>query len=565
MSVEEILRYAFERFDEYDYDNAVKAFMAAYHASSDEQQKKDIFEVINENFIEPNEEIFREAYYNNLSILSQKGNVFIDNIPKFEELRFALIPISEEIFYVWDRINLSFCGSKPLDITILKSRPSEKTYNSILIDGFSDIRMMINEIQRVEYANIYIVLRDTIIICEFFSFFVVPGLLDDFQQLYIFDRPESLMSFLYETGNYIPGILKLKDAVDYAVLFADLHNRRIHEPKKNSPLLSIGIPTYNRAKFLCRWVMNLLDLFLDEEIEIVIANNSTEENIGDYNILENIAKVDSRLNYKVFPPKSFCYSIQNIFSMPNGKFAIFSADKDEVLVEQVYEALDFLWKHGDEAGLFCFGAQESDGIYYKDSKACPPGVAGIMIGFGMSKLAGICFNMDLYRKEKILEKIGNNYCQNEYYKMYAHTVHAGFLGWKYGYGGYGGLLIKCGDAERSEFENGEYTWKYQLLEERLKQYDDEMSIVMDMNLSFEAVCIVALNFQTKIYNYLWVAYYYHKEYMESLHNWEECCQIIYEYCLDFWRKMDDKYHFVDMSELLEKVKDDYEEYLKKGY
>ena len=67
MTVEDILRYAFEKFDANEYDDAVKGFMAAYQASNDEHQKNDIYSVIFESFVMPNEEAFRDSYARNIA------------------------------------------------------------------------------------------------------------------------------------------------------------------------------------------------------------------------------------------------------------------------------------------------------------------------------------------------------------------------------------------------------------------------------------------------------------------------------------------------------------------
>ncbi|RYX87271.1 glycosyltransferase family 2 protein, partial [bacterium] len=98
------------------------------------------------------------------------------------------------------------------------------------------------------------------------------------------------------------------------------------------PLLTIGIPTYNRAKYLDRCLNSILMQFdgLEKDIELIIANNAstdyTKEIINQYSEKMKIDYYEREVNLGPDSTCSLC------FEKANGKYVWVLGD-DEYLIE----------------------------------------------------------------------------------------------------------------------------------------------------------------------------------------------------------------------------------------
>ncbi|WP_026671005.1 hypothetical protein [Butyrivibrio sp. AE3006] len=537
MSVESLLQYAFDRFDENNYDEAVKAFIAAHIASEDIGQKADIFEVVYENFIKPNEEEFKNAFSENMKILIERGILKKEDVPDFDNNSLLMVPVSDTTYYVWSKPENKFYSGQHYDFTVEDTSDVYRSIDSIIIDGFSNLKMILDVTTKERFKHEYIVLDDADSRNGFFSFFMIPGVaqqLDDAVMIFL-DRQE-LIDYLYETGNYIPRTIKSASGYDYAEDMSGLHKKRISEEKKNKPLVAITIPTFNRGKIALENVKRLQGLLYDEEVEFIICNNSSKEESEYYEEIEKLSHTDSRIKYCVKSSECFRDSLINVLEFDDAEFSLFCSDEDYLIHENFGYVLEVINKNRDQ-GVICFGVV---GVgYYLDKELYQvPGVNGLQSGFGCTYLTGICLKPDDVRKDKLIEKF-SKYKENIYYVYYTHCVYTAYLGHKSGiytpnipcfYDSVGDVLH---NKEREKLTTPP---EHVTLDNRLEQTKALIEILIGMNLTIEEILNGILSTFLNLYMRVRIAYGYYYQEMEKLYTWDAACDKIN----DLYRKLADE-------------------------
>lgn len=550
MSVTDILEYAFERFNNGEYKEAMKGFMAAHVGSENPEEKEEIFQVIFKNFIEPNEEEFRQAYEKNVEKLISDKVVSNEVVPEYEELSLYMIPISDSEYYVWDRNNDCFWGSDSISTATWNSK-AKKMFDSIIIDGFSDLRAILTEFKEYLYANSYFVLTENDARNRFFSFLMLPSILEMLpDSIHIYDDRQQLADFLYETGNYIPKTIKTINDYDYSDMMQKIHNKRLLEPKKNMPYVSIAIPTFNRGKKALENVHNLLKLLLDEEIEIVICNNSSKEQQEYYDEIEKIAEKDSRIKYKVMPSEAFEDSFVNVLKAVRTKYAILCSDEDFLINENITYALQELYEHVGY-GIISFGTDTgySDG-YYRFDKGIEkkPGSSGLQAGFGCNYITGLCVNVEYLKKSNVISEYETKYKRkNGYYNQYTHCVYMAYLGYKEGmYATNLTLFCDCNSSGKlAVYKNGTFIMEHIFVEERIKQAKEQIEILFDMGVSYEEAVNCIFFFVSRLFSLTRIGYGHYYEEMINKHSWEENCKEIAVFFDNLMEKLKKEKQFGD--------------------
>ena len=533
MSVTSLLQYAFERFDANEYDDAVKAFMAAHTASDDSEEKSDIFGVLRENFIEPNRQEFRKAYRDNIEALKARKCFNGFNSPEYGELSLDMIPVSDEKYYIWDKIGGSFWGSEPITVDF-ENKARKKLFDSIIIDGFSDMRSVIAESREYEYAHIYFVIEDEDTLNRFFSFLAIPNMSAFFKDnVHVFREREELFGYLYRTGNYIPKTIKINSDFDYAKRMEEIHRKRLQEPKKNKPFLSIGIPTLNRGKKMLENVKHLQEMVLDEEIEFVISNNSSVKETEFYDEIETLAKNDSRIKYRVMPSDSYAESVTNVLKLISSDHGLFSSDEDYLIPDRIMDVLQEVFEH-QEYGIVCFGTDAGNLDYYRFNSGfgVEPGTPGFQGGLGCNYITGLCFDMKCIRAENLIEKFASDLKdKNEYYMYYTHSVYAAYLGYHKGiYATDITLFSDSNDGKNGNvYVDGEFTYKHIFVEARIKQADDQINTIVYFQFPHDIVVNGIFYVFSRIFNLTRVAYGHYYDEMVKEHSWEENCKLISDF------------------------------------
>nr|WP_026497335.1 glycosyltransferase [Butyrivibrio sp. WCD3002] len=528
MSVESLLQYAFDRFDENNYDDAIKGFIAAHVASEDQDQKADIFGVVYENFIKPNEEEFRNAFTENIRAMIEKGIISEDDAPDYENNALLMIPVSDTVYYVWNKVENRFYSGQHYDFSYNKSEISSKAVDSIIIDGFSNLKMIIDVVAKNKYLHEYVVVEDEAIRNELFSFFMIPGVVSGLgDKIKIFYARQDLLYHLYETGNYIPRTIKCATGYDYSEDMSKLHDKRISEKKRSVPMVAITIPTFNRGKKALENVKRLQGLMYDEEVEFIICNNSSTKEVEYYDEIEKLSAQDSRIKYYVKPSEGFHQSVENVFGFSDSKYALFCSDEDYIIGENFSYVLEELAGNPD-VGVICFGVLGEDYYLREGVIRKQPGSYALQSGFGCTYISGICIKTKYIKENRLIEKF-SKFGDNVFYRYYAHCVYTAYLAHKYGL--YAPNIPIFSDSVGNVLANNESDKvteapEHVRLDQRLEQAEAQNKLLTCMNLDKETLTGCMISIFCGLIMRLRVAYGFYYDYMNKMHTWDESCEII---------------------------------------
>ena len=130
----------------------------------------------------------------------------------------------------------------------------------------------------------------------------------------------------------------------------------------SKPLVSIGLPTYNRAASLKRAVESVLAQDY-KNLELVISDNASTDETKD--ICEDYSRQDSRVRYIAQPVnKGGAANFQAVLDESRGEFFMWLADDDWLDRSYVSRCLAVLCEQSDYR-LVC-----GRGKYFKDGKFC---------------------------------------------------------------------------------------------------------------------------------------------------------------------------------------------------
>ncbi len=120
--------------------------------------------------------------------------------------------------------------------------------------------------------------------------------------------------------------------------------------KTNQPLLSICIPTFNRAEILRETLAHLAET-LDTSVDIVVSNNCSSDHTVD--VLEDFKKKWERFRYvrldkEVFMTENAIVAV----SMATGKYMYMFCDDDRVVIEGLNKAVKMMEEREDIVAVF---------------------------------------------------------------------------------------------------------------------------------------------------------------------------------------------------------------------
>ena len=120
--------------------------------------------------------------------------------------------------------------------------------------------------------------------------------------------------------------------------------------KTNQPLLSICIPTFNRAEILRETLAHLAET-LDTSIEIVVSNNCSGDHTVD--VLEDFKKKWEKFRYvRLDKEVSMMENLAVAGSMAMGKYMYLFCDDDRIIYEGLNNAVKMMEEREDILGVF---------------------------------------------------------------------------------------------------------------------------------------------------------------------------------------------------------------------
>lgn len=156
-----------------------------------------------------------------------------------------------------------------------------------------------------------------------------------------------IKAFNFETGKWV----KIKDSGELISV--------LKEREKVQPILSICIPTYNRAQYLDKCLKSIFDYIgEDKNIEVVVSDNNSEDNTKE--IVDKYMAMYS--NFKYFKNEKNVGADRNIIEALNrgtGKFIASHGDDDYFAPFSIYKIINKLYENRDCSVFYMFNRTDA--------------------------------------------------------------------------------------------------------------------------------------------------------------------------------------------------------------
>ncbi|MVX62343.1 glycosyltransferase [Clostridium chromiireducens] len=579
--------FAYFLFNVSEYEESIKMFIKAQNYG---YSKSEIKNVIWQAFIEPNINEFEGIYRKNIELLLANG--YILKALDFHELSFWLIPtLTENEYYIYDKdeelIKEKISLINKLDIYSSEISLDEFADFLIVEDwNYNSIQTYVKSITRNKKKS-YVVMKDYMKFLSLFQGMLIN--LETISDTLIFDGFDSMKEYFKGCSVYLPrNIIHLTNESELAQKTIDeIHNYRITKEgrKGDNILLSICIPSYNRGNRAYDNVIHTLQCYYDEEIEVVLSNNGSDNETKEY--YDNINKInDSRLNYFAFKEDqggtlNFC----KVCEIAQGKFVLLLSDEDLVNLNVLNNIMHMLNQGKEYLSIL---RTTGDVQQYTPSLKLAKAGSDALFTYMLTSnyMSGIIFNNEFLKKYNGIEYI-KQHLDNVACSYYPHMFWELLL-CQYG-NVQGSNMVFINEGKPEEFEEvkkkvevdnkyniSEYVPRYATIEIRLEQHKGFFHIFKDLeicqnNFSVFRAMYIKLVSKTMYLVNLSIDVFYRNTDM----NLFEIIESAYEFCIKYLDEMYDdiqkenlkKYFKRNLkkyySEDMEKIKCCYEHYKNK--
>lgn len=476
-------------------------FIMLIKAQDNGYSKDEIEKVLYQAFVEPNLKEFQDNYEANMAYLNRNSYLSIEHNLSFQELPFWLLPTGvQNEFYLYDK-----------EKQLIKEKIILYQYQQIpsvtISDAFSDFLILEewnwNNITTVTNAlknsnkSAYIIIHQ---IGKFLSC-LQGSLLADITNILIFDNHYALKEYLLTTNSILPyNIIDLSQDQSNVIknVLSDIHNTRIRKENRDGSriLLSICIPSYNRGHKAYENIIQLLQLHYNEEIEIILSNNGTQNETKPY--YEKISEIeDGRLTYFAFEEnQGYAINCCKVCELAKGEFILLLSDEDLVDFRVLSIVMDILSKSRETLSIF----RASTSSQSKQSNKIASMGEEAMLEFMLTSnyMSGIIYSNSVLKKTNGIEYVKNNISNSACF-WYPHMV------WEMMLCQYGNVqstelvLIDEGEAEKTECDEVKVNEEliipyYGTIKGRLEQHEGFTLVFKDL-----AICKQNSNILRKMY------------------------------------------------------------------
>lgn len=507
MTQEEMCTLALGEFEVGNYRTCVEHLIEAYEQDGD---KLEILNFLYQNFVYPNESEFRETYKMNYEYFWGV---------EYEDLALDFIPVSDEEFFLYDREYEVFLGILDLKELSVQKQNLKDPFSGYVFADIWDVRDILPYVRGGSEGQLfYLVTSD---VRRTAAFGKIPNLMDMFLKNTLFLQDLKVFRELFKQNLdfYIPKMIVAGESLDtLSKMINDLHKERIEsvDVQRKNILLSICIPSYNRGGYALKNVRHLLDMCYDSEIEIILSNNGSTENIEGY---EEIKKIkDSRLRYHEFDENAgFAGNVLQVLRMAQGKYAVLFSDEDLLIRGNLPYYLKILQEAGIKGVLRSSGSGTNMCKYQGGyGKLSGDRIEHIFIASNLNYLTGIFLNMETLRECDCLD-IVKSLMNYECVIFYPHNAIAVMLAYDYGVYGCGKELWMAGEDERLKGEIAASAYPiYVTLETRKKLFEDWMMVAQELfSISGKELCELYKKMGRRVWELLEVGYQYYPQYYEE--------------------------------------------------
>lgn len=533
-------------FQEEKYQDAMETFILAF----EQMEKRDeILDLLFSCFWEPNFEELKKTYEESVSQIS--------SIP-FEDLKIIFFPISDELFYLYDSEQQKFIGS--FDCSQTNYREKGMDFESVLITHCWDLREARKLVGETYPRCVFWLTNDE---NKTVSFLQLPGMLEKFWGNYLMMNSDALFKYYFEQmqDEYLPKKIISKEVDKYSDLLLSIHENRIKDMQKerNKIFLSICIPSFNRGEDAFVAVQEVLRSGYDEEIEVIVSNNGSTENVEGYQKIKDIK--DNRVRYfEAEENVGFAGNIKKLIQLAKGEYVVFQSDQDRIVSSCLPLYLNELTRNGNIFAATSYGK----GVNFP-----PPQFEGVIVDKKMV-LNGVLNQNYLtglfIHRQSIFDNGGMGLYEqlkdNSMVKFYTHiffmlTAAKG----KNIYISDQVLWIETGSVAGKAKD---FVLSYIQPAVRMKQAEDAIEMLVKVTgvYDFDLIFLAEERYE-RVFDLLKVALYHYKEdFIQAGFDWKEGCEEIYQWGLTLIKPYKD-YIFEDNLLIWKtRCREIYQNYLK---
>lgn len=330
---QELLTYAYEKFQEGCYDEALEVFVLLYNRG---YERKWILDNVYSCYVDCNYSTFYKTYKR------YKAN----ELMTYESCVLDFIPYKEGEYFIYDKREETFSGifSIPeLDHTEMALILKKNEFSPVTIEFDGRWENVFEILSEAKDRKIYAICSDLEVVM---SYFKIPELEQYLCNVRVFDDSKRYQEYLHRyTDQYLPRLVVADtDRIQvFQHILENEHEYRMSSLGRNKRniILTIGIPTHNRGNLLLERIEKLRKMPYDAEIEIVVSKNGALLYQEEYNKASQIQ--DARLLYygvdKELSPQ---VNWHNVVEHAHGKFVLFVSDEDDVILDAMEHYLKLL-------------------------------------------------------------------------------------------------------------------------------------------------------------------------------------------------------------------------------
>ena len=457
-------------------DSAIDLFRKSFEEG---YCRDEIMALLCNDFWQPNVDELKAVYETNMHRIQSKYPFIGDYYIPFENLSYMAFPVSDERFMFFNRLDNSFLGWISIEESeLVKEEPycylgafavmktvTPEVYQAVLREGYQHKSRYIYLVPvNEEYTNIQSR-------C-FYSLFMIPGIVEKCMNNVCFFSNEREVEQCFTNSNYyLPKSVYVEDVTfceSVNRVIRKEHERRITsiDESKPRPILTIGIPSYERGKLALNLVKTLLELPYDYEIEVVFSNNGSREWQLEYEALREIQ--DSRYTYFAFTENSLYHgNIAQVARLASGKWLLYLSNEDFIVEEQLSAYIEFLLEHDDVSMIRprTVNAYKTIGNAY-----APAGKKAIsLLGFRDNYLSGNTYNRRFLTNECI-EYLAEAFIDNVSYKVYTHSLYTIYMCVKGNVCEYPFAIVKEGEPEIISEQATKGALEFRYYNDRIEQW-----------------------------------------------------------------------------------------------
>ncbi len=479
--------------------------------------REEILELLLRDFWEPNREEFREAYLlQTEELLRIRKNL---TVPDFDALPYRMFPVSDTRFMVYNRKQERFLGWLCVDGELEKKRFKEPgAFFPVIMDMKNG---SLQDIAAYLYQNrdrrLYVIEEEA----EWTGLLIIPGIRDKMSSVTPLKGMEEVKRLFSKETLRIPEIVRIKEgalASEVGEFFREVHRRRIQEEGKEerAPLLTIGIPSWNRGKRARELVELLCRLPLDVDLEILVSNNGSDKGAEDYHRIRDMR--DSRVTYIEFEENKMYYgNIAQVLRKASGRWVMILSDEDFIDGEALLSYMEKLEQLKERVAVIRPGSTKQ----YRDmkeeyEKAGEDALA--VYSLNNNYVSGATYNRKFLTKE-LVDKIEKSWIGHYAYQIYAHMIFDWYMCLKGDFYRYPPAVIIEGEAEDAA-DNRNLCYEYNKFDNRIRQFRSYIDVINGMEELTERERIIL--FITACTKTIFLLCMLRNIYREEKGSWEAC-------------------------------------------